>query len=146
MITRREAMAATAAAAVLAGIGISPANAEPRRLEDSEIDRELSLAVSDGFSRQTWRYAGQVWTETRDTLSLHEDERIRVFVTNDMPGVQVISFGDDRPVQRVRPGEMVAVDLTINRLDDFLISVIGQPSMSRPVRVRPSYGAHANVA
>lgn len=146
MITRREAMAASAAAAVLAGIGISPASAEAARFADSELDRELSLAVSDGFSRQTWRYAGQVWTETRDTLSFHEDEHIRVYITNDMPGVRVVSLGDDGPVQRVRPGETVAIDLTVDRLDDFMISVAGQPALSRPVRVRPSYGAHPNIA
>jgi hypothetical protein len=146
MITRREAIAASAAAVVLAGIGISPAHADVRRFDEGEIDRELSLAISDGFSRQTWRYAGQVWTETRDTLSFHEDEHIRVYVTNDMPGVRVISLGDDRPVRRVRPGETIAIDLTVDGVDDFIISVAGQPAISRPVRVRASHGAHPNIA
>jgi hypothetical protein len=146
MITRREAIAASAATVVLAGIGISPAHADVRHFDEGEIDRELSLAISDGFSRQTWRYAGQVWTETRDTLSFHEDEHIRVYVTNDMLGVRVISLGDDRPVRRVRPGETIAIDLMVDGVDDFIISVAGQPAISRPVRVRASYGAHPNIA
>jgi hypothetical protein len=146
MITYREAMASAAAAAVLASIGISSANAEQQRHADFEVDRELALAVSDGFARQTWRQAGQVWTETRDTLSMHEDERVRVYVTNDMPGARVISFGDGQPVQRVRPGETIAVDLTIERAESFLISVVGQPALSRPVRVRTNAGDRLNIA
>src|SRR5205809_236029 len=59
-MTRREALAAGAAAAVLAGIGISPAYAEPLP-HDASADRELRLSVSDGFTRQTWIYGGQVW-------------------------------------------------------------------------------------
>lgn len=146
MNKHREAMASAAAAAVLAGIGISPGHAEALRHEDYEIDRELSLAVSDGFTRQTWRRAGEVWTETRDTLSMHEDERVRIYVTNDMPGARVISFGDENPVQRVRPGETIAVDLTIIRADGFVISVVGQPALSRPVRVRAADGDRLNIA
>jgi hypothetical protein len=143
---RRDAMAAATCTAILAGVGILPANAEASRHEDFEIDRELVLAVSDGFSRQTWRHAGQVWNETRDELMMHEDERIRVHITNDMPGVRVISLGDDMPVRRVRTGETITIDLTISRLAGFMISVVGQPALSRPVRVRPSDGAQANFA
>ena len=141
-----EAMASAAATAVLASIGISPAHAERQRHSDFEIDRELSLAVSDGFTRQTWRQAGQVWTETRDTLSMREEERVRIYVTNDMPGARVISFGDENPVQRVRTGETIAVDLTITRPDSFVISVVGQPALSRPVRVRTNGGDRLNIA
>lgn len=146
LITLRDAMAAATCTVILAGIGIAPASAEPQHHEDFEVDRELSLAVSDGFSRQTWRYAGQVWSETRDTLQMHEDERVRVYVTNDMPGVRVISFGDDQPARRIRTGETIAIDMTISRLAGFTISVVGQPALSRPVRVRATYGAHANVS
>jgi hypothetical protein len=143
LLKHSEAMAAATCGTILAGIGILPAHAEPQRHEDFEVDRELVLAVSDGFSRQTWRYAGQVWSETRDTLLMHEDERVRVYITNDMPGVRVISFGDDEPVRRVRTGDTVAIDMTISRLAGFSIAVVGQPALSRPVRVRANSSAHA---
>lgn len=146
MLKYSEAMAAATCAAILAGIGILPAHAESQRHEDFEVDRELSLAVSDGFTRQTWRHAGQVWTETRDTLSLHEDECLRIYVTNDAPGVRVISFGEDLPARRVRAGETISIDMTVSRLEGFTIAVIDQPALSRPVRVRATYGANANVA
>ncbi|MDP3739717.1 MAG: hypothetical protein Q8R02_20180 [Hyphomonadaceae bacterium] len=146
MLKHSEAMAAATCVAILAGIGISPAFAEPQRHEDFEVDRELVLAVSDGFSRQTWRYAGQVWSETRDTLLMHEDERVRVYITNDMPGVRVISFGDDQPARRVRAGETISADLTMDHARGFTIAVVGQPAFSRPVRVRANYVAHANMA
>lgn len=145
LIARRDAMAVATCTAILAGIGIASASAEHQRHEDFEIDRELVLAVSDGFSRQTWRHAGQVWNETRDTLLMHEDERVRVYITNDMPGVRVISFGDDQPARRVRMGQTVAIDLTISRLAGFSIAVVGQPALSRPVRIRANHSAHANV-
>ena len=135
---RRDAMAAATCTAILAGVGILSADAEASRHEDFEIDRELVLAVSDGFSRQTWRYAGQVWNETRDELTMHEDERIRVYVTNDMPGVRVVSFGDDMPVRRVRTGETIMIDLTISHLAGFMISVVGQPALSASARVTAS--------
>jgi hypothetical protein len=146
LLKHSEAMAAATCAAILASIGILPAHSEPERHEDFEIDRELSLAVSDGFSRQTWRHAGQVSNETRDALLMHEDERVRVYITNDMPGVRVISFGDDQPVRRVRTGETIAIDLTISRLAGFSISVVGQPALSRPVRIRTNHSAYADVA
>jgi hypothetical protein len=145
MNTYREAMASAAAAAVLASVGISSADAEHPRHADFEVDRELALSVSDGFARQTWRQAGQVWTETRETLSMHEEERVRVYIINDMPGARVISFGEGQPVQRVRPGETVAVDLTIGGPDGFTISVVGQPALSRPVRIRSTMGKRLNT-
>ena len=146
LLGHSEAMAVAACTALVASIGILPAYAEPQRHEDLEIDRELSLAVSDGFSRQTWRHAGQVWKETRDALLMHEDERVRVYITNDMPGVRAISLGDDQPVRRIRTGETFAIDLTISRLAGFSIAAVGQPALPRPVRIRASHSAHAGVA
>lgn len=143
--SRREAMAAASCAAALAAIGISPANAGPLRAPHNEIDRELRLRISDGFSRQTWAHSGQQWTETRDTLSMHEDEIVRVSIFNDTPSVRVISFGDTRPHLRIRPGEGASIDLFVDQLDPFEIAVVGQPPLSRPVKVRASYGAYANV-
>lgn len=129
-------MAANSCAATLAGIGITPAGAQPMRAPRNEIDRELRLSISEAFARQTWVQSGRAWTETRDVLAMHEDEIVRVIVFNDTPGVRVISFGDHRPHLRVRPGEMQALDLFIDSLESFVIAVVGQPPLSRPVRIR----------
>ena len=145
MSTRRETMVATTAAAILAGIGITPEHAEALELEDSELDRELQMRISNGFTTQIWAYAGQVWKETADILSLHEDECVRISISNDTPIVRVVSVGH-RHMLRIRPGETAAVDLTVKSLNPFSIEVVGLPAFSRPVTVRPSYGAHASVA
>lgn len=136
LVERRDAMAAASCAATLAGIGIMPAHARPARAAHNEYDRELRLTISDAFSRQTWVQGGRAWTETRDVLAMQEDEIVRVIVFNDTQGVRVISFGDGRPHLRIRPGEMQALDLFVDNVEAFVIAVVGQPPMSRPVRVR----------
>lgn len=136
--SRRAAMAEASCTATLAAIGISSAAAAPTRMTQGQIDRELRLWVSDGFSRQTWNDNGDVWTETRDTLAMREDEIVRISILNDTPSVCVISFGDRRPMLRIRPGEASSVDLFVDSREPFEIAVVGQPPMSRPVRVRAS--------
>jgi hypothetical protein len=143
MLTRRETLASGTAAAILAGIGISPVYAEPLP-HDASADRELRLAVSDGFTRQTWIYAGQMWSETRDTLVFHEDETIRITIANDQRGDRVIALGEDQMI-RVRQGEARSVVMRIASLKPFSIAVADQPMISRGVQVRASYGARANV-
>jgi FtsP/CotA-like multicopper oxidase with cupredoxin domain len=137
-------MTAAASAAILAGIGISPAFAEPLSHEDFEIDRELRMRISNGFTTQIWAYGGQVWRETQDTLCFHEDERVRISIRNDTPFVRVVTVGHDR-VLRIRPRETASIDLTIASLEAFSIDVVGLPAFSRPARIRANYGAHANV-
>ncbi len=145
MPTRRESMVATINAAILASIGISPAHAEPLELQDCELDRELQMRISNGFTTQIWAYAGQVWKETADTVALHEDECVRINIANDTPTVRVVSVGPNRIV-RIRPGETANVDLAVRSCTPFSIDVVGVPAFSRPVSVRASYRAHANVA
>lgn len=145
MLTSREIMVATNAAAILASIGITPAHAEPLELEDSELDRELQMRISNGFTTQIWAYEGQVWKETADTLALHEDECVRISIANDTPTVRVVSVGPSRML-RIRPGETAIVDLAVKSLNPFSIEVVGVPAFSRPVAVRASYAARANVA
>ena len=147
MLSRREVVVAGTAAAILAGIGIQPALAlsSDGAAPHVEIDRELRLAVSDGFARQLWVHGGQVWGETRDVLTLHEDEVIRITVTNDRPGSRVIAVGDERELMLLRAGETKSVTMTIRQLDGFRISVMGEPMIMRAAMVRPNYGAHANV-
>jgi hypothetical protein len=144
MLTRRDTMIAGTAAAILAGIGIQPAFAGPAP-DTPQIDRELHLAVSDGFTRQAWRYGGQTWVETRDVMTLHEDEVIRVTITNDRPGSRVIALGSERELMLLRQGETKSVAMTIRQLEGFRISVMGEPMITRAATVRPNYGAHANV-
>ena len=144
MLTRRETLASGTAAAILAGIGISPAHADPLP-HDASADRELRLAVSDGFTRQTWIYGGQVWNEARDTLVFHEDETIRITIANDQRGDRVIALGEDQMI-RVKQGEMRSIVMRITSLRTFSIAVADQPMISRLVQVRANYGAHANVA
>lgn len=134
--SKREAMAAAGCAATLAGIGITPVDAPPTRASRDEFDRELRLSIGDAFSRQTWVHGGRQWSETRDALSMHEDEIVRVRIFNDTPGVRVVSFGDGRPMLRVRPGEWATLDLFIEGGEQFEIAVVGQPPLSRPVKVR----------
>jgi FtsP/CotA-like multicopper oxidase with cupredoxin domain len=143
-VTRRETIVAGTAVAILAGIGISPASADPLP-HDAFADRELRLSISDGFTRQTWFYAGQVWSETRDTLVFHEDETIRITIANDQRGDRVIALGEDQMI-RVKQGEVRSVVLRIASLRTFSIAVADQPMFSRTVQVRANYGAHANVA
>ena len=144
MLTRRETLASGTAAAILAGIGISPAGAQPLP-HDEASDRELRLAVSDGFTRQTWIYGGQRWSETRDTLVFHEDETIRITIANDQRGDRVIALGEDQMI-RVKEGEARSVVMRVASLAPFAIAVADQPMISRMVQVRANYGAHANVA
>lgn len=145
MPTRHESTVATTTAAILAGIGITPVHAEPLELEDFELDRELQMRISNGFTTQIWAYAGQVWKETADTLALHEDECVRITIANDTPTVRVVSVGPNRIV-RIRPGEAANVDLAVRSLSPFSIDVVGLPAFSRPVSVRAGYGDQANVA
>jgi hypothetical protein len=144
MLTSHETLASGTAAAILAGIGISLAHAEPLP-HDEAWDRELRLAVSDGFTRQTWIYGGQVWSETRDTLVFHENETIRITIANDQRGDRVIALGEDQMI-RVKQGEMRSVVMRVASLRAFAIAVADQPMISRQVQVRANYGAHANVA
>jgi hypothetical protein len=143
MTGRRDTVAAEASAAILAGIGIYPASAEPIRTRTT-IDRELCLSISDGFTRQTWRRQGHSWSETRDVLSLKEHECIRITVLNDMPGLRVVSLGGDRML-RIPSGELRSATVLADSAEPFVISVVGQPALSRPVRVRTSEDANASA-
>lgn len=129
-------MVANSYAAALAGIGITPAGAQPMRAPHHEIDRELRLTISDAFARQTWVQSGRAWSETRDVLVMHECEIVRMIVFNDTLSVRVVSFGGHRTHLRIRPSEMQALDLFIDNLEPFVIAVFGQPPMSRPVKIR----------
>jgi hypothetical protein len=144
MSTRRETIVATINAAILAGIGITPAHAEPLELDDAELDRELQMRISNGFTTQIWAYAGQIWKETADTLALHEDEHVRISISNDTPIVRVVSVGPDR-ILRIRPGETANVDLAVRSRTPFSIDVVGVPAFSRPVSVLASYSPNASV-
>ena len=141
MTAGHEGMVATISAAILASIGITPAHAEPLELEDVELDRELQMRISNGFTTQIWAYAGQVWKETADILALHEDELVRISIANDTPTVRVVSVGPTRML-RIRPGETANVDLAVRSRAPFSIDVVGVPAFSRPVEVRASYGAY----
>ncbi len=145
MPSKRETMVATTNAAILASIGITPAHAEPLELEDFELDRELQMRISNGFTTQIWAYAGQIWKETADELALHEDACVRISIANDTPTVRVVSIGPDRML-RIRPGETANVDLAVRSLAPFSIDVVGVPAFTRPVTVRASDGANATMA
>jgi hypothetical protein len=144
MTTRRDTVAAGSAAAILASIGIFPAFAALEH-EAARIDRELRLSISDGFTRQVWLHAGEQWTETRDVLSFRDEELVRITITNDRPGARVISFGAGRELMRLRPGETRSIVLDIGRPGTFDISVIDQPMITRPAKVRANADAFANV-
>lgn len=142
MTGQRDSVAAEASAAILAGIGIYPASAKPIRVR-TVIDRELCLSISDGFTRQTWRRQGHSWTETRDVLSVSEHECIRITVLNDMPGLRIVSLGGARML-RVPPGELMSMTVQVDE-EPFSISVVGQPAISRPVRIRAREDAKASA-
>lgn len=144
MSTRHETIVAAINAATLASIGITAAHAEPLELDDVELDRELQMRISNGFTTQIWAYASEVWKETADTLALHEDEYVRISIANDTPTVRVVSFGPGRML-RIRPGETANVDLAVRSLAPFSIDVVGLPAFTRPVTVRPGYGAHGSI-
>ncbi len=77
-------------------------------------------------------------------MTLHEDEVIRITITNDRPGSRVISLGSERDLV-MRAGETKSVTLTIRQLQGFRVSVMGEPMITRAATVRLNYGAHANV-
>lgn len=133
---RRAAMAEASCTATLAAIGINSVHASPTRTTQGQFDRELHLRVSDGFTRQSWRDGLQTWNETRDTLAMHKDEIVRITIVNDTPAVRVVSLGDGRPMLRIRSGEAACIDLFIDSFEAFEIAVVGQPPLSRPVRIR----------
>ena len=133
---RRAAMAEASCTATLAAIGINSVHASPTRTTQGQFDRELHLRVSDGFTRQSWRDGLHTWNETRDTLAMHKDEIVRITIVNDTPAVRVVSLGDGRPMLRIRAGEAACIDLFIDSFETFEIAVVGQPPLSRPVRIR----------
>ena len=140
-----ESMVATITAAILASVGITPVHAEPLELEDGELDRELQMRISNGFTTQIWAYAGEVWKETADILSLHKDECVRISIANDTPTVRVVSVGPGR-ILRIRPGETANVDLAVTSFAPFSIDVVGLPAFTRPVTVRAGHGDHVHLA
>jgi hypothetical protein len=142
MLTTREPVAAGTTAAILAGVGISSAKAPAPR--HAAIDRELRLSISDGFARQTWIYPDRIFTETRDTLTFQEGEVLRIVVMNDGPGVRVVSLGSI--MLRVPGGEMRATLIAIDKAEAFQITVLGQPMITRPAKVRANFGKRARVA
>jgi RNase P/RNase MRP subunit p29 len=121
-------------AAILAGIGIFSLNIQPLT-SNGFVDRELILSVSDGFTRQAWVIDGRVTRETRETLSLEDGEHVRITIANDTPGVRVITLGDGR-LLRLAAGQSGAIDVTGRRGAEFSINVVGQPALSRPVKVQ----------
>ena len=120
-------------AALLAGIGILPANIQPLT-RNTLIDRELLLSVSDGFTRQAWVADGRVSRETREKLSLMDGEHVRITIANDTPGMCVVTIGDGR-LLRLAAGKGGSIDVICRHGDEFMIEVVGQPSLSRPAKV-----------
>jgi hypothetical protein len=145
MSVRYDMAIAAINAAILAGVGVTSAHAEPLEFDDIEVDRELQMRISNGFTTQIWAYSGEVWKETADILSLHEDEHVRISIANDTPTVRVVSIGPAR-ILRIRPGETANVDLAVRSLESFSIDVVGVPAFTRPVTVRASYGGRASIA
>lgn len=131
-------------AAILAGIGILSANVPPLT-RNAFVDRELILSVSDGFTRQTWVRDGRVTRETREALAIDADEHVRITIANDMPGVRVITIGDGRML-RLSAGQSGSIDVTARHSADFAITVVGQPSLSRPVKVQRRAQARVKAA
>ena len=131
-------------AALLAAIGIVPVNVQPLTRTDF-IDRELIVSVSDGFARQTWVVDGRVSRETRETLSLADGERVRITIANDMPGVRVVTLGDGRML-RLPAGQSGSIDVAARRDAGFVIEVVGQPALSRPVKVQRKSSARVKAA
>ena len=131
-------------AALLAGIGILPSNAQPLT-RNTFIDRELLLSVSDGFTRQAWVVDGRVSRETRERLSFTDGEHVRITIANDMPGVRVITIGDGRML-RLAAGQGGSIDVTCRRDEEFAIEVVGQPSLSRPAKVERRSNARVKAA
>jgi hypothetical protein len=131
-------------AAILAGIGILPSNVQPLT-HNTFVDRELILSVSDGFTRQTWVVEGGVSRETRETLSLEDGEHVRITVANDMPGVRVIAIGDGRML-RLSAGQSGSIDVVARGDAEFAIEVIGQPALSRLVKVQRRSNARVRAA
>jgi hypothetical protein len=119
--------------AILAGIGILPANVQPLTY-NAFVDRELILSVSDGLTRQTWVCDGRVTRETREVLSLEEGEHVRITIAHDVRGVRVITIGDGRML-RLSAGQSGSIDVAAQRGLEFAIEVVGQPAFSRPVKV-----------
>ncbi len=144
MLSHDTAIAPEISTAILAAIGIAPLGSQPL-VHAGLVNRELKLSVSDGFSRQTWEQEGEVRHEARDTLLLDQNEHIRITVTNDMPGVRVVSVGDGR-LLRIRPGESASMDVGARSTGGFTIAVVGEPAVSRQVYVRARRRAGARAA
>jgi hypothetical protein len=134
MLNHDTIIAHEASPAVLAAIGITPLGSRPL-IRTGPVDRELILSVSDGFTRQTWLRDDQLLSESRDMLSVGQHEHIRITVSNDMPGVRVVSVGDSR-LMRIRSGCSASIDVAASATGDFVIKVIGEPAISRPVAVQ----------
>ena len=134
MLNHTSATAPGLLPAILAAIGITPARSQPLT-HHRHVDCELILTVSDGFSRQAWVRNGQVRREMRDALLVDQNEHIRITVSNDMPGVRVVSVGDGR-LLRIGAGASASIDVAARAEGSFIIEVIGEPAVSRPVDVQ----------
>jgi hypothetical protein len=144
MLSHDTVIAHEASPAILAAIGITPLRSQPLT-RPGFIDRELILSVSDGFSRQTWVREGQVRRETQDTLCLDPHEQVRITISNDMPGVRIISVGDGR-LLRIPSGASASIDVTTPLQGGFTIRVVGEPAVSRPIDVQTRRRASARAA
>jgi len=140
----RESSVMQDAAAILAVIGIVSSNA-PSLTRAGFVSRELLLSVSDGFTRQTWVQDGRVRRETRETLSMDDGEHVRITITNDMPGVRVVTLGDGRML-RLPAGQSRSIDVSARHGEEFSIDVVGQPALSRPVKAQHKASAGVKAA
>ena len=132
------------AAAILAGIGIVSSDVQSLT-RTGFVSRELLLSVSDGFTRQTWVQEGRVNRETREKLSINDGEHVRITITNDMPGVRVVTLGDGRML-RLAAGQNGSIDVSAKQSDEFSIAVVGQPALSRLVKVQHKASARVKAA
>jgi hypothetical protein len=77
-------------------------------------DRELRLTFSDNLQRQTWLYAGQLYTEEGSAITVDENEMLRLVLTNDTERAQTLILDGAR--LDFAPRETRTLDLIFDQL------------------------------
>ncbi|NBS26541.1 MAG: copper resistance system multicopper oxidase [Gammaproteobacteria bacterium] len=98
-----------------------------------EPSREMELHLTSNMERYMWSFDGQKYSEVKDPIIFHENERLRLTLVNDtmMPHpihlhgmyFDVVTSQDHNKPRKhtivVKPGEKMSLDITADALGDW---------------------------
>jgi FtsP/CotA-like multicopper oxidase with cupredoxin domain len=116
-------------------------------------EREVLTTISSGMRDHTWSYAGQVYFEQSDVLTLDEDEQVRIALHNDSLITKAMHFSGMRfqiaghanaaykQSLVLMPNETIALDVLVDSVTARSLTE-EQSKLTRAIAVRPAYQHH----